>query len=369
MIKRRILIVADEATLRATLARWLLAAGYAVELAESPRRAREAMANEGAAVVLLAQSLGAVGNELARELASQVESVIFIAASADHSGPLGEPGTHACVPLSEPEVLASISVALSPARSPQPQGNPQLLRFEGYTLDAAARTCVDASGNEVTLTRAEFSLLLAFAQQPGRVLSRDDLTQVVAGRSAQPDDRSVDVLISRLRRKIEADPKTPRMIATMPGEGYKFAVKSQVTASPRPDEEDAKPKEAETQEAKVPVPRRALLLAAPAAALALIAAAVGWQVFGNRPDQRQPVELTPRTPSQVPAEEERRAAVFKRMVAAMRDDRFNWRTVERLAINAGVNEAEAHEILAEHPGEVVIGKSRDGKLIARMADR
>src|SRR4029077_11815043 len=110
-------------------------------------------------------------------------------------------------------------------------------------------------------------------------------------------------------------------------------------------------------------------LAAPAAALALIAAAVGWEVFGNRPDQRPPVELRARATSQVPAEEERRAAVFKRMVAAMRDDRFNWRTVERLAINAGVNEAEAHEILAEHPSEVVIGKSRDGKLIARMADR
>ena len=61
--------------------------------------------------------------------------------------------------------------------------------------------------------------------------------------------------------------------------------------------------------------------------------------------------------------------VEQRMVTAMRDDRFNWRTVERLAINAGVNEAEAHEILAEHPGEVVLGKSRDGKLIVRLADR
>jgi hypothetical protein len=61
--------------------------------------------------------------------------------------------------------------------------------------------------------------------------------------------------------------------------------------------------------------------------------------------------------------------MFKRMVATMQDDRFEWRTVERLAIGAGVSEAEAHEILAEHPGEVVLGKSRDGKLIARLSER
>jgi hypothetical protein len=55
--------------------------------------------------------------------------------------------------------------------------------------------------------------------------------------------------------------------------------------------------------------------------------------------------------------------------AALQDDRFSWRTVERLAIESGVDEAEAHEILARHPGEVVLGKSHDGKLIARLADR
>jgi hypothetical protein len=56
------------------------------------------------------------------------------------------------------------------------------------------------------------------------------------------------------------------------------------------------------------------------------------------------------------------------MVALMHDDRFNWRTIERLATDAGVEEAEAHEILAEHPGEVVLGRSHDGRLIARMAE-
>jgi intergrase/recombinase len=61
--------------------------------------------------------------------------------------------------------------------------------------------------------------------------------------------------------------------------------------------------------------------------------------------------------------------VFKRMVAAMQDNQFNWRTVERLAIVSGVDENEAHEILAEHPNEVVLGKSQDGKLLAKLAGR
>jgi hypothetical protein len=81
---------------------------------------------------------------------------------------------------------------------------------------------------------------------------------------------------------------------------------------------------------------------------------------------RPPAEVT-----QPPgaSEDARRATVYKRMVADMQGDRFDWRTVERLAIDAGVNEAEAHEILAEHPGEVLLGKSREGKLIARLAER
>lgn len=65
--------------------------------------------------------------------------------------------------------------------------------------------------------------------------------------------------------------------------------------------------------------------------------------------------------------EEQRATVFKRMVTAMQDNQFNWRTVERLAIVSGVDESEAHEILAEHPNEVVLGKSQDGKLLAKLA--
>src|SRR5258708_31861780 len=110
----------------------------------------------------------------------------------------------------------------------------------------------------------------------------------------------------------------------------------------------------------------------------VVVATVGWEAWSNRVTLPHSTEVTPRpistglssTPPQPgTSEEDRRATVFKRMVAVMQDDRFDWRTVERLAIDARVNEGEAHEILAEHPGEVMLGKARDGKLIARLSGR
>jgi two-component system OmpR family response regulator len=388
MTKQCILVVADDAELRATLARWLMAAGYAVELAESLKRAREVVAGTGIALALVApDQLGAIGAEPARELGGPVEHVIVIEAPSDAAGartgpPIAASG-YISRPVSEPEVLAKVRAALGPAPIREAQARPQLLQFEGYTLDAGGRTCVDAKGQEVTLTRAEFSLLLAFGQHAGRVLSRDELTHVVAGRGAEPDDRSVDVLISRLRRKIEPDPKTPRIIVTVPGEGYKFTAKPRVvvatdpmTALPSPAvaaapaaneaARDGTTQGAEARQTSVPVSlfrRRA-----PQAVLAvvLVMAVLGWEAWSNRAALRRPSEVTAPT---ISSEEGRRAAVFKRMVAAMQDDRFDWRTVERLAIESGVDETQAHEILAEHPGEVVLGKSRDGKLIARLSER
>ena len=239
MTKQRILIVADDAELRATLARWLMAAGYAVELAESLKRAREVVASTGIALALVApDQLGGTGAEPARELGGQVEHVIVIEAPTDAAGartgpPIAADG-YISRPVSEPEVLAKVRSALGSAPIREAQARPQLLQFEGYTLDAGGRTCVDAKGQEVALTRAEFSLLLAFGQQAGRVLSRDELTHVVAGRGAEPEDRSVDVLISRLRRKIEPDPKIPRLIVTVPGEGYRFTAKPRVVVPTDP---------------------------------------------------------------------------------------------------------------------------------------
>jgi adenylate cyclase len=107
------------------------------------------------------------------------------------------------------------------------------IHFAGFALDATGCTLTAVNGQDVPLRRAEFALLLAFLRSPGRVLSRDHLLDAVAGRPSAPYDRSIDVLVSRLRRKIEADPGAPRLILTMPGLGYKFAARPQrVRVSP-----------------------------------------------------------------------------------------------------------------------------------------
>ncbi len=139
---------------------------------------------------------------------------------------------------------------------------------------------------------------------------------------------------------------------------------------------DAIPVYAVAADAAPAAPRWRRARPAIAAVLLLALAAAGWASWRNwwvlRSSDSPAQDTSAQTsgpPSVDAAQAERRATVFRRMVAAMQNDRFDWRTVERLAIESGVNEAEAHDILAEHPGEVVLGKSRDGKLIARLADR
>jgi class 3 adenylate cyclase/predicted ATPase len=102
-------------------------------------------------------------------------------------------------------------------------------------LDFAGRVFIDASGREVTLTRAESDLLKELAGSPSQVLSREKLRRAVGGRGAEPFDRSIDMLVARLRRKIEPDPKTARLLVTVPGGGYKLMVRPQ-SADPRPAE-------------------------------------------------------------------------------------------------------------------------------------
>jgi adenylate cyclase len=111
---------------------------------------------------------------------------------------------------------------------------PERLRFAGLVLDLDGRSLTDAVGKDVPLTPSEFVLLASFVRGAGRALSRDHLLQAVAGRESESFDRSIDVLVGRLRRKIEPDPKTPRLIVTVPGVGYKFAVRPAPAGMPGP---------------------------------------------------------------------------------------------------------------------------------------
>lgn len=101
--------------------------------------------------------------------------------------------------------------------------DPPPLRFGGFLLDRAARRLLGADGAEVVLTATEFDLLLALAERPNRVLRRDQLLGLAHGRGADPGDRSIDIRITRLRRKLRDDPANPRLIRTIRGVGYMFS--------------------------------------------------------------------------------------------------------------------------------------------------
>jgi TolB-like protein len=114
------------------------------------------------------------------------------------------------------------------------------LRFADLVLDLDACVLARESGEAIALTRSEFAVLRMFVARPGRVTSRDTLLDAFADRRFEPFDRSVDVLIGKLRRKIEPDPKEPRLIITVPGEGYRFdGLRFRPPAIVKPDADSA----------------------------------------------------------------------------------------------------------------------------------
>jgi adenylate cyclase len=123
------------------------------------------------------------------------------------------------------------------------------LQFDGYTVDLDGRILSNPDGADVPLTTAEFDLLATFVRAPGRVLSRDHLRLSVAGRHVEAFDRSVDVLVGRLRRKIEPDAGAPSLIVTVTGAGYKFTPR----ISPAPDAASSGPPSSSAERLSVAV--------------------------------------------------------------------------------------------------------------------
>jgi two-component system OmpR family response regulator len=121
------------------------------------------------------------------------------------------------------EVLARIRAFLRRANGTvRASPSAKRLRFSGWTLDRGRRKLEAPDGVVIDLTSGEYELLTVFAEHPQRVLSRDQLLDLARGREAMPFDRSIDVQVSRVRRKIEADPKSPALIVTVRGDGYMF---------------------------------------------------------------------------------------------------------------------------------------------------
>ena len=122
--------------------------------------------------------------------------------------------------MSEAELMEDAGSAPAKGSLP-PRGTP--VRFGDFTLDLDGCSLSNTDGGDIPLTRSEFALLREFIRHSGRVLSRGYLLDALAGKRPDPFDRSIDMLVGRLRRKIEPDAKPPRVIVTVPGEGYKFA--------------------------------------------------------------------------------------------------------------------------------------------------
>ncbi len=130
-------------------------------------------------------------------------------------------------PFDPRELLARIRAVLRRVRDAAEGTADRTARrhgFAGFDIDVVARRLTDPGGAEIALTGAEFDLLLALVERPGRVLSRDRLLDLTQGRAAGPFERSVDILISRIRRKMERDPHRPEIIRTVRTGGYMFAV-------------------------------------------------------------------------------------------------------------------------------------------------
>lgn len=128
-------------------------------------------------------------------------------------------------PFNPREVLARIRAILRrTALTVDPIPHSSCFSFEGWAIDLGRRTLSDPIGSWIDLTSHEFDLLAIFVQRPQAVLSRAQLLDLLHGRVSSQFDRSIDAQISRLRRKIEANPQSPRIIRTMRNEGYVFAV-------------------------------------------------------------------------------------------------------------------------------------------------
>jgi DNA-binding response OmpR family regulator len=223
----RVLIVAQQIELRARIARVLQSAGHNVELAGSRTRALELAAGKKieAAIVVHSSDL----NGLGQELREQVPRTIMLYPPTDEiprlkHPPRGSEGQE----FDEQKLLDQLRgpIALLGGAGDGTSAEP-VLTIEDCRLDLAAHVFVDGNGLEVPLTRTEFALLGVFTRNPRRVLSRDQLRRAVGGRGAGSDDRSIDMLVARLRRKIEPNPKARRFILSVAGVGYKFAVRPQ----------------------------------------------------------------------------------------------------------------------------------------------
>jgi two-component system torCAD operon response regulator TorR len=225
-----ILIVEDDPVTRAKLAAYFIAEGYRVSEAEDGAGMREILAANPADLLMLDINLpDEDGLALTREQRERSEiGIILVTGRTDSVDRIVglEMGADDYVtkPFDQRELLARVKNLLRRVRRSSGGGEAKpVRRFLGWTLDLDNRTLQDQAGNFVDLTRAEFKALTLLSAHPGRVLSRDRILHEIARRDWDPADRTVDVVVRRLRHKLNDDSRHPKIIATSHGEGYLFA--------------------------------------------------------------------------------------------------------------------------------------------------
>ena len=225
-----ILIVEDDPVGRQTLAAYLRKENHRVSEAENGDQMRRIFASGDVAVVMLDINLpGEDGLSLLRELRRQSEVGIIMVTGRDDKVDrivgleLGA-DDYVTKPYDMRELLPRTkNLARRVAAARLVTADEPLKYFAGYVLDIPHWSLKTSEGEEVRLTRAEFELLATLVAHRGRILTRDALIDHVSRRDRDPLDRTVDVLVGRLRRKIEPDPQNPRLIITVHGIGYVFA--------------------------------------------------------------------------------------------------------------------------------------------------
>ena len=225
-----ILVVDDEPEIRDMLDEYLVKQGYRVSTAGDGAEMLDVFGKTPVHLVLLDVNMpGEDGFTLARELREHhtVGIIMLTSASEVVDKVVGlEVGADDYVtkPFEPRELLARIKSVLRRMASEPILENagPTAVAFGAFTLNTDARKLFDSESREIELTSMEFDLLKAFADNPNRVLERDRLLDLAGRRDGDPFDRSIDIRVSRIRRKIEIDPKKPQIIKTVHGVGYMF---------------------------------------------------------------------------------------------------------------------------------------------------
>jgi two-component system OmpR family response regulator len=234
-----ILIVDDDAETRRLLQAYLEKQGYRVTTAADGRALRKALDIARPDLIVLDLMLpGEDGLEICRDLRirSNVPVIMLTARGEETDRIVGlEMGAddYLAKPANPRELLARIKSVLRRARSLPENLKPEAvksLRFAGWTLDVVTRNLTAPDGVVVPLSGTEFKLLRVFLAHPDRVLSRDQLIDLMISRDAGPFDRAIDVQVSRLRQRLREDAREPQIIKTVRGEGYVLAAKVEASS-------------------------------------------------------------------------------------------------------------------------------------------